>query len=661
MPERKGRRAVFALASIALLAVTARGDTRLASDAPSEATIREVVRLLTFLSDERERQRVKGQIRETLSNQRFAFCRNQRYELTAEDTAMCFLSEELADVCEAFHHACESVCERSPEACTPAFAPGELPARTGTLRIPPGVVRAARSSFWVCLLFVTVALLVFVGKHVSSWRIPLADDAPPTDPRRKRRGPGPLTPAMLATYRAEPDDLLLADEASERGDHDHAMELALRGAYRALQRAGQIAVRENGTNGDYLEDVRSTPEIHGALVDAVDAVEAVQFGGAPATASGYANVRHAVLRLSSQLVSGTALVLSCLVSSGCDSSDLRQRAENDPLAAPGGTAMLRELVEGRGGRFHHRTRSVVELGDGVGAVIVHPKAQLTSTQWQTLMTWTARGHVLVLAQPTPRVPAAIELGEARQPCESPPRSVTDALLDSEVRLAYRGATLELFGSAWLPLAMCGEHAVVAWRELGAGRVVALGSDEPLTNASLGAADNGLFFLSWLGPARVVHFVDDLTGSGSQSPYVAVANAGLVPVVAQLLLAALILIVARTRTKAPARRRPADAAPRFSEHVVAMGRLFAEAHAADYALATYRRWAVTQLARQLRAHAAATPDELSRAIARKTDRDELEVRALLFGRPEGDEARASLPLDDLHALQTLVSELVPEPP
>ena len=169
----------------------------------------------------------------------------------------------------------------------------------------------------------------------------------------------------------------------------------------------------------------------------------------------------------------------------------------------------------------------------------------------------------------------------------------------------------------------------AWMPHGHGHVLSLASDELLTNAAVSRGSNAgaLVALFARAGAEPLSVADESDGvAPPSSPLSALSRAGLGLALSHGLLAALLLFAAAGARLTRATPSPPPPSRPFSDHVEAVGALYARADAAPVALAAYARFAEERIrARSLRravdvptlltAHAGLPPDVAARLWAR----------------------------------------------
>ena len=167
--------------------------------------------------------------------------------------------------------------------------------------------------------------------------------------------------------------------------------------------------------------------------------------------------------------------------------------------------------------------------------------------------------------------------------------------------------------------------------------VVLGSIESVTNAKVSEASHAAVGLRTLGATnRLVWYLPDVTdlavpdASGKYAPTDRAVPEWFVPGVVLLALAFVILAVARGRRLGRIVAEPLPVVVRAVETTEARGRLYRRASDRGRAAGSLRGGTHSRLAARLGLPHHASADAVVGAVARATDRDATEVRAVLYG-------------------------------
>jgi hypothetical protein len=210
-------------------------------------------------------------------------------------------------------------------------------------------------------------------------------------------------------------------------------------------------------------------------------------------------------------------------------------------------------------------------------------------------------------------------------------------------------------------ASCYGNAHVATFPYGGGSVTLIANSELLGNLSLSVGDNAAFSLDLFGPpSGTLGIVGAWSGGGVSSPIRALQNAGLSPLLLEILGFLLVLLWHRGAAFG-IRRDPNDSARRaFADHVRALGRSYARARARRHALSQYAGFALESLRARFGRGAPLSLIDLAGEVARRTGERETDVMRLLV---EADEAAQEREpergeLGDLETIEKLQALLYP---
>lgn len=613
---------------------------------------------------------VGDQLGEILEHERYAFCSvDNDFSPSSDDQRWC----ELAAASD-FEHCpgYAEICQQDLESVDSAVAePGEVTGEGGPNQ-PGEANQNARTEFelpnlgafakilmWLLLIGMATGIAYLIGKNLVRGR-ERDEPEPDADPEAGES----LIAARAAALRVVETDvqrlLARAEQAAGRGEHEPAIHDVYAALLRRLEGEQLIAVDQWKTNGDYIHDLRPRPALRDETREIIRAVEQVQFGAAPAEASRYRDIRAKVVAIVSRTSLAFALLLGGATQLGCPSEPPDSSALAGLGTGPSGKRAVGELLLTNGIEARHRTRTIEQLAQTGGAIVLLDDVELLEEDWDTLIAWVEEdGGTLVIAtgRDFPRelgVDYASfndELGQALalQPGQDQPllsglsivapagrvlQLRVGALTRSDDLLVRVPASVE--GSADRPP---GARPYVIRRPLGTpgdeqGQIVVFAEPDMLTNAGISVANNGAFLVNLFRSLDIdeVEFVDRYTGAGPDNPFESVGNAKLGALFLQILLflallyAAVGIPFARLRDPAQQRRRS------FSEHVKTLGQRYAQARAARHVAGLYSAWALDRMRDRLRPGAARGAARglhpLAVAIAARTGRDEGHVMALL---------------------------------
>jgi Domain of unknown function (DUF4350) len=267
------------------------------------------------------------------------------------------------------------------------------------------------------------------------------------------------------------------------------------------------------------------------------------------------------------------------------------------------------------------------LGGGTVAVM---DGRLTGAEARALRSFAERGG-RVIAAGEPSGWAATLLGDPQPPGweDSGPETVARSGSEPETAGVAR---VETSGDGrWKQRGALGSLLLV--RPAGRGRIVLLADSSPLQNRLLGEADNAALALA-LGGKGPLTFVESVHGYGPQRGLAAIpARFGWVLI--GLLLAALVLMVARGRRLGPPELERRELPPPRRAYVDSLAATMARGKEREEAVRPVREEARRRLARRAGIREDA-PDDAWPAAARSAGLDDDEARALI-GPADDDEA------------------------
>jgi hypothetical protein len=590
-----------------------------------------------------------GDVRDAMREKAYPFCSAPHEPLSREALELCPQATEIPG-CEGFAAACARVTE-------PRHLPsmGEpwagLSALVGTL---------AQATVWLVVGALLLAILVPIIRALGRLRREEKEDEPASRAPQAADSPQPVP-----LPNSDEEELLRRAAAlAAQGENAAALELYLAASLRALDKRGAVRLAPHRTNGEYVRacaDLAAKP----GLRDIVREVDRVKFGGAVADGSA---VERAAQRAFSivRALPAAMLALAVLALTGCGGSPARaHRAGDDPA----GLELFREVLHRQGVPVTPLATSLATMplpsaDESSPAVVVDvERTPLDEDTSAHLVEWVEAGGVLVLAGSPAEWPSAFHATRATPgghkitartlisregtdgDDDDSPKSENPVYgrTEQEGHLALgRGVTFR--GSAQ-PAAWFEDTTIyAAAKAYGHGYLVGIASDELLTNAGLARPGNAAAMIAILSNADRQSFAvaepDDGVAPPS-TPLAAMTRAGMGVGMAHALLASIVLFLAagirlaRPRPAAPPLRRA------FSEHVEAVGALYAQTRSAPHALAVYARFADERLrATMLRQGGTDVPAFLASRARMPLDRCQRlwarAVEAKAGAPPQGDE-------------------------
>ncbi|WP_441288366.1 DUF4350 domain-containing protein [Sorangium sp. KYC3313] len=596
-------------------------------------------------------ENVYGSVRDALEDDRYRFCHEADYPLTPDEHAWCPIIAGSSDVCPELPAACKlppvelsrsAAPGRGGRGASGKHRAGGAPVDRGPSeddrRRPWPEMRVDLSgmSFFASVLFIGL-LVVFFGGVIHALLKNLLRDRAPADEAKEERAParGP-TPEDTAKREVETDvQRLLARARSHaaRGDHARAIDDAYAALLRRLDGDGLIEIHPSRTNGDYVRSLRERPDLRGAMRSIVRDVEGVQFGVTPPSEPIFRAVMDRVVPLVSRALAlalvafGLSAALSCTPHGGGD--------EGGGDRSPSGTQAVLEVLEEQGFKARRRGEALT-APDRALALVVLPGAAIDDATWKDLFAWVSdEGGTLFLAG-LPRLPDEVELGlRVAQDAETSTALAADWSRGLRASLPPGKRLVDAAGDEPEELYMItrGESFSTAGvvRRLGQGKVIVVADDRLVSNVSLAAPDNAKLFLDLLrfAPyATEVELVDEWTGVGAETPFAAVRDANLWPVIAQLFLLLALLYLWKGSAFARLRDPPAAGRRAFADHARALGLAYRRARASRHAAGLYASWALDRLRERVHRSGRRGLIPLAEAIAARTGRPEAEVMRVL---------------------------------
>lgn len=607
---------------------------------------------------------------EAMKDPRWEFCSNPPRPLRPDALAVCPLAKG-APGCAALEAACdEALAKKTP----PKVDLGALE------RVGPILGAIGKVFVWLFVIAIAIALLVPIVRAILG-ALPKKDrDAEARRAAAARPRPDEGAAVDLATLtRGDALEVLArADRALAAGELDRSASLYLAAMLRALDARGHVVIAKHRTNGEYVrscEDDGARDELR----EVVRTVDRAEFGGVGATRDRAEDVASRARRLVTALVAIAALAL---VASGCAAPSRPKPAVRDPA----GNELLVDLLSREGLIVTPPPSSLATLpmpeeGEATAVLVVDAeRTPLEEDSAEHLARWVEAGGALVLAGAPETWPKSLRWSSKacgsttilvrapRDPSTSEEEDEDDD--ESGIRRPEPPARLSLPAASCLGgdpgevVAEAGAHggpAFAVLRAHGKGRVLAMGSPDPLTNVALARPETARA-LGWMlgamgervGRGRTVWLARAEDGIPPPSnPLSALARAGLLAGVIHGLVFAALLFLAYGVRHARARPTPPPTRRAFVEHVAATGAFYKRRRASSHALGAYARWVEEELLGR-------SPRDAAQAIggaARAARMSEEEVRRLLaLAHTRPDDRKEAEDLADLRALSALVARL-----
>ena len=556
------------------------------------------------------RDAIEQSLAKSLDDPNAQFCRAAQAS-SAGDPDLCSLSKLPAKQrCPGLRLACAA----PPKAQAPEeheHEPWRLPAILGSL---------GDIAFWVVLSALVLGLLLALRRVIGegTLSVPKSPSRPvlqdPAQPKKPRHA-GEADVARLWS---------LAEQAAGASRFDDAVAALQAALIHALRISGKLHVSPAQTNGDYLRALRAEPTLHGAAREVFRAVEAVQFGGAPASFDLYRKLFERVQPIVTRALAAALLFVLCFSQGACS-----QGQNAGELAVSGrGLGVLTSLLSKQRTTVRRRIRALTTIEPEVQAILV--VGEQPEAAWPALLEFAAHGGTLIVTDPSPELEKRSHVRFVLRHYEGA-LAVDPAFEENHLQLAAVASnSLQLDGNAWAHVfATAHESPYVAEKAWGAGSVLFFGDSDFLTNASLSVADNAYFATALLRrPNHVLELVGTWTGGGSSSTLSSLTKAGLGTLLAQLaLLGVLFAWYGGTPFGTP--RDPALLQRRaFRDHVLALGENYRRARATRYALATYGAWLIDRLRDRLSPQQPIGLIDLAGRIATRVPQPEGELVLLL---------------------------------
>lgn len=533
----------------------------------------------------------------------YAFCKEPNTPLGARQKGLCELASEI-DGCEGLQKACASA---------------QQPKETSWLeRLTAWAGPIAKGLLYLLVLGIIVALVVPVVRAILQLRRDRKIEG--TSPAARNHAVVVDEKAPHASEIADAETALeLADEHRARGELARALGLYLTASLAALDRRGALRIARYRTNGEYVRACEEEQSKR-ALREIVREVDAVEFGGAPATHEGVSRVASRA----QSIVRATTAALAVIAALALGCSPAR------PGADPAGDELPIEILRRNGfhvGRLMSSlaTMPIPDEHEGASVVIVDVERVALQDEAQAhVMRWVEAGGVLVLfgrveAWPLELRPKAERAQTRDLVVRTPDPNGGLEDLDSDEGPEMIGAPVAIDGAriarpdafVWdgsEALGFLGDQAYAAKRRVGKGLVLGVANDDLFTNVGARPRRNAAALvtlvraashdpmrrvsteiggISMLGDVRVARAEDGIPPPAN--PFAALLAAGLGKGAWHALVAAVLLFLAYGIRHARARPEDKETRRAFAEHVEATGALYHRARAHAHALAAYGRF------------------------------------------------------------------------
>jgi len=516
----------------------------------------------------------------SMSANEYAFCSKPTKPLSRRALGLCPMAKDIPN-CAGLVAACE-------------HKEAELPKVDGSfLKV---LARFAEVLIWIVVAGLAGMILYGFLRAILGLQkdAALADRAPPS---KRTFDPRPAPPIDVLTAGDAEALLRRAEAHAARGERGIAVLLYLGAALRALDRRGEIRIARDRTNGEYVRSCKDQDSKR-ALREIVNEADAVQFGGSTPDDAKVKNVASRAVTL----VRALPLALLVLVLCACGGPPRRG-------ADPAGDELFRDLLVRQGVVISPQRGPLQALplpkeGEKTIAMIVDAeRVPLDDETAAHLVEWVRGGGVLLLAGRPSVWPKELvakhvhttggEVTITSAERDAPP--VTDE--DDEpipprtdhAHLAYDDALQ--FKDAISIGTFPDGSMFVGESFVGRGHVIGMANDDLFTNAALARPGNAAAVVAILAQLdrNEIRLVRPEDGTSlATNPITALVRAGLgLGLVHALFAIAILFLAVGVRMSRPV---PTPPPPRraFSEHVAAMGALWARCKLGTHALAAYAK-------------------------------------------------------------------------
>lgn len=606
-----------------------------------------------------------------LQDDRYGFCHEDAYPLTADEEGWCSVAELAEPRCPSLPAACGAPrgTEQGPPGRLARRSVSEEPDEPDEPEPPspppssddpgdasmPAMGGVGQVLFWMIVVLAVVLIVRAIATNLAPHRRREgASEAPPPAADHEPAPPEPA--ATMLPAESDVDRLLAAArDAAARQRWDEAVVMLHAALLRRLDHEGLVHLHRSRTSGDYLRQLRAQPELHAPVRDALRDIDRAHFGGGPPSAAGFESILGKV-RAIVQRVGSTSLLLLLLLGAGpsCDDAGPRYPWGD----SPSGVDATIELLRDAGTEAGYAREPLDERDEPPGIVVLLQDARPSPSEWEALRSMVASGGMLVTTPAALPPWWSVELRAVPTPERARGLPLRPHLLsswpDPEPPLWLPlGAMLETGkgGRQGELLLLRGDHPYAMQWEHGMGMILVLAEDRLLANASLAIPGHPTAVVALLGiRGEEVVFVDGSRPAGAADPAASIEHSHLTPALIQLLVLVGLLYLWRGARFGRPRPLPAPSRRAFVQHARAMAQHYARAGARDHAATVYCRWALERLREQ--SGRADGLSGLARSVAHRTGRDATAVMRLLV---EAHGAAESGPESDTDGLR-LVREL-----
>jgi len=583
------------------------------------------------------------------ADERYRFCDEPRLPLSQRARSLCPHASEIPS-CDGFASACAAAAAGRDQCAAPSQPrpdrewPG-WPWIAGLARLLGGL---AKGAVWLMVLGLAAAVLAPAWGALRRARRD-----------RGLRDPDPAAAKAAETRRATGDSgaplggdaglLARADRHAARGENALAMQVYLAASLCALDRRGSVRIASGRTNGEYVRSC-SVAEEKQRLREIVREVERVQFGRQDATSHAVAAVAlHARVLVSPKALAPTLVALTLALPlcalCACGGGDPACYRDPRPGDDPAGLELFYDVLRRQRVTIEPLGQSLatLEIGDSAAQPAVVVDLQRTWVDEETrdhLVQWVRAGGELVLAGSPDAWPPELGAGGAVVPGSHQVlvrvgvhsgAQADDEAAAAPPAPAVARARAQLAEDTALQIAGDGEGVVASFedgsayavrRSLGRGHVLGVAGDELFTNAGLSRDENAAAMVALISNADRPDFrvAEPHQGVAPPStPWASLARAGLgLGLVHALFAIAAAFLSTGVRLARP-RSAPLPRRRSFTEHVRAVGALYACTGSAAHALSAYARFAEERLRARMPRGTSDIPEFLASRTQQPVDR------------------------------------------
>lgn len=593
--------------------------------------------------------------RAILADDRYRFCHEADYPLTADEHTWCPILIESSEICPTLAQACklppvedgarspssagsvEKPPEEAPVDKSKQPLPGDAPPREDRARVSLSPSLSGLSQ--VLFILVIAGFLIVVGRAIARSFFGGGDDdaAPPEEPRADAIAQT-AAPAPRGPVETDVDRLLArARAAGARGEYGRAIDDAYAALLRRLDADGHIEIHPSRTNGDYVRQLRKHAALRGPVREVVREVERVHFGATAPSELAFRAVLERVIPLVSRALAVALFCVGLSAVASCSPLAVEKTSTATRGVSPSGSQALADLLARRGFDVERRVEPLDEV-TGTKTLVLLSGTPIDAPTWAHLLAWVDEGGRLVLAG-VRSLPPELDLTIA---LDRAPGTVLEVADDSDLyseQLLHVPAGPELRRAGGdtrdvpNPLLLRGGATyAAAFIHHEKGQIVIFADDRLFTNIGLAAGDNAGFlirlFESMPGPRRI-ELGDAWTGAGASTPFAAVAHAELLPVILQLFVLLVLLYLWKGIPFARLRDPPAETRRAFADHARALGLAYGRARASKHVVGLYATWALDRLRERVQRSGRQGLIPLAEAISTRTGRPEAEVMRVLL--------------------------------